>query len=65
LKGHLREKIREYTIKFGFFPLFFDDGASDSNYLKKIFLSLQASNDQLLFFIWFGGAKLWFAATKR
>ena len=49
LKGHLREKIREFTIKFGVFPLFFDDGASDSNYLKKICLSLQASNDQLLF----------------
>jgi len=49
LKGHLREKIREFTIKLGVFPLFFDDGASDSNYLKKICLSLQASSDQLLF----------------
>ena len=49
MKGDLREKIREFTIKFGVFPLFFDDGASDSNYLKKISLSPQALSDQLLF----------------
>ena len=35
LKRHLREKICEFTIKFGFFHLFFDDGSSDSNYLRK------------------------------